>query len=148
MIIPRYQGEYEIPSQEFSFFNLRTKKYETLKTNAINIEVNKGNDQKNVIASSKQLLDENSQYLSLIKTKSEFKLINKGEWYQQWWYILLLALPVLLTVAAGIRQTYIRIIDKNPIDRQFSNTVYCVIKSPFWTQNFRKRGLNLKFFLK
>jgi len=28
------------------------------------------------------------------------------------------------------------------------NTVYCVIKSPFWTQNFRKRGLNLEFFLK
>ena len=146
LIIPRYQGEYEIPSQEFSFFNLRTKKYETLKTNAINIEVNKGNDQKNVIASSKQLLDENSQYLSLIKTKSEFKLINKGEWYQQWWYILLLALPVLLTVAAGIRQTYIRIIDKNPIDRKYRKSLKIAQKRLKNAEIFLKNDKKQRFY--
>ena len=146
LIIPRYQGEYEIPSQEFSFFNLRTKKYETLKTNAINIEVNKGNDQKNVIASSKQLLDENSQYLSPIKTKSEFKLINKGEWYQQWWYILLLALPVLLTVAAGIRQTYIRIIDKNPIDRKYRKSLKIAQKRLKNAEIFLKNDKKQRFY--
>lgn len=146
LIIPRYQGEYEIPSQEFSFFNLRTKKYETLKTNAINIEVNKGNDQKNVIASSKQLLDENSQYLSPIKTKSEFKLINKGEWYQQWWYILLLALPVFLTVAAGIRQTYIRIIDKNPIDRKYRKSLKIAQKRLKNAEIFLKNDKKQRFY--
>lgn len=146
LIIPRYQGEYEIPSQEFSFFNLRTKKYETLKTNAINIEVNKGNDQKNVIASSKQLIDENSQSLSPIKTKSEFKLINKGEWYQQWWYILLLALPVLLTVAAGIRQTYIRIIDKNPIDRKYRKSLKIAQKRLKNAEIFLKNDKKQRFY--
>ncbi len=146
LIIPRYQGEYEIPSQEFSFFNLRTKKYETLKTNAINIEVNKGNDQKNVIASSKQLLDENSQSLSPIKTKSEFKLINKVEWYQQWWYILLLALPVLLTVAAGIRQTYIRIIDKNPIDRKYRKSLKIAQKRLKNAEIFLKNNKKQRFY--
>ena len=146
LIIPRYQGEYEIPSQEFSFFNLRTKKYETLKTNAINIEVNKGNYQKNVIASSKQLLDENSQSLSPIKTKSEFKLINKGEWYQQWWYILLLALPVLLTVAAGIRQTYIRIIDKNPIDRKYRKSLKIAQKRLKNAEIFLKNDKKQRFY--
>tara|TARA_B110000977_G_scaffold57238_1_gene77687 strand:+ start:8328 stop:10094 length:1767 start_codon:yes stop_codon:yes gene_type:complete len=146
LIIPRYQGEYEIPSQEFSFFNLRTKKYETLKTNAINIEVNKGNYQKNVIASSKQLIDENSQSLSPIKTKSEFKLINKGEWYQQWWYILLLALPVLLTVAAGIRQTYIRIIDKNPIDRKYRKSLKIAQKRLKNAEIFLKNDKKQRFY--
>jgi len=146
LIIPRYQGEYEIPSQEFSFFNLRTKKYETLKTNAINIEVNKGNDQKNVIASSKQLIDENSQSLSPIKTKSEFKLINKGEWYQQWWYILLLALPVLLTVAAGIRQTYIRIIDKNPIDKKYRKSLKIAQKRLKNAEIFLKNDKKQRFY--
>jgi len=146
LIIPRYQGEYEIPSQEFSFFNLRTKKYETLKTNAINIEVNKGNDQKNVIASSKQLIDENSQSLSPIKTKSEFKLINKGEWYLQWWYILLLAFPVLLTVAAGIRQTYIRIIDKNPIDRKYRKSLIIAQKRLKNAEIFLKNDKKQRFY--
>jgi hypothetical protein len=146
LIIPRYQGEYEIPSQEFSFFNLRTKKYETLKTNAINIEVNKGNDQKNVIASSKQLIDENSQSLSPIKTKSEFKLINKGEWYLQWWYILLLAFPVLLTVAAGIRQTYIRIIDKNPIDRKYRKSLKIAQKRLKNAEIFLKNDKKQRFY--
>ena len=146
LIIPRYQGEYEIPSQEFSFFNLRTKKYETLKTNAINIEVNKGNYQKNVIASSKQLIDENSQSLSPIKTKSEFKLINKGEWYLQWWYILLLAFPVLLTVAAGIRQTYIRIIDKNPIDRKYRKSLIIAQKRLKNAEIFLKNDKKQRFY--
>ncbi|MEJ6734618.1 MAG: BatD family protein [Flavobacteriales bacterium] len=146
LIIPRYQGEYEIPSQEFSFFNLRTKKYETLKTNAINIKVNKGNYQKNVIASSKQLIDENSQSLSPIKTKSEFKLINKGEWYQQWWYILLLALPVLLTVAAGIRQTYIRIIDKNPIDKKYRKSLKIAQKRLKNAEIFLKNDKKQRFY--
>lgn len=146
LIIPRYQGEYEIPSQEFSFFNLRTKKYETLKTNAINIKVNKGNYQKNVIASSKQLIDENSQSLSPIKTKSEFKLINKGEWYLQWWYILLLAFPVLLTVAAGIRQTYIRIIDKNPIDRKYRKSLIIAQKRLKNAEIFLKNDKKQRFY--
>jgi hypothetical protein len=146
LIIPRYQGEYEIPSQEFSFFNVRTKKYETLKTKALNIEVNKGRNQKDVIASSKQLLDENSQSLSSIKTKSEFKLINKGEWYQKWWYILLLALPVLLTVAAGIRQTYIRIIDKNPIDKKHRKSLRIAQKRLKNAEIFLKNNKKQRFY--
>jgi hypothetical protein len=146
LIIPRYQGEYEIPSQEFSFFNVRTKKYETLKTKAFNIEVNKGSNQKDVIASSKQLLDENSQSLSSIKTKSEFKLINKGEWYQKWWYILLLALPVLLTAAAGIRQTYIRIIDKNPIDRKHRKSLKIAQKRLKNAEIFLKNNKKQRFY--
>jgi hypothetical protein len=146
LIIPRYQGEYEIPSQEFSFFNVRTKKYETLKTKALNIEVNKGRNQKDVIASSKQLLDENSQSLSSIKTKSEFKLINKGEWHQKWWYILLLALPVLLTVAAGIRQTYIRIIDKNPIDKKHRKSLRIAQKRLKNAEIFLKNNKKQRFY--
>lgn len=138
LIIPRFQGEYQIPSQEFSFFNLNTKKYETLKTQAIDIEVNKGSNQTNVIASSEQLLEENDKSLSPIKTKSEFKLINDKMWHQKWWYILLLILPILLTISAGIRQVYIKIIDKNPIDRKYRKSLKIA----------QKRLKNAELFLK
>lgn len=138
LIIPRFQGEYQIPSQEFSFFNLNTKKYETLKTQAIDIKVNKGSDQTNVIASSEQLLEENDKSLSPIKTKSEFKLINDKMWHQKWWYILLLILPILLTISAGIRQAYINIIDKNPIDRKYRKSLKIA----------QKRLKNAELFLK
>ena len=138
LIIPRFQGEYQIPSQEFSFFNLNTKKYETLKTQAIDIEVNKGSNQTNVIASSEQLLEENDKSLSPIKTKSEFKLINDKMWHQKWWYILLLILPILLTISAGIRKVYIKIIDKNPIDRKYRKSLKIA----------QKRLKNAKLFLK
>lgn len=138
LIIPRFQGEYQIPSQEFSFFNLNTKKYETLKTQAIDIKVNKGSDQTNVIASSEQLLEENDKSLSPIKTKSEFKLINDKMWHQKWWYILLLILPILLTISAGIRQVYINIIDKNPIDRKYRKSLKIA----------QKRLKNAELFLK
>lgn len=138
LIIPRFQGEYQIPSQEFSFFNLNTKKYETLKTQAIDIEVNKGSNQTNVIASSEQLLEENDKSLSPIKTKSEFKLINDKMWHQKWWYILLLILPILLTISAGIRKVYIKIIDKNPIDRKYRKSLKIA----------QERLKNAKLFLK
>lgn len=146
LIIPRFQGEYQIPSQEFSFFNLNTKKYETLKTQAIDIKVNKGNDQTNVIASSEQLLEENDKSLSPIKTKSEFKLINDKMWHQKWWYILLLILPILLTISAGIRQAYINIIDKNPIDRKYRKSLKIAQKRLKNAELFLKNDQKQRFY--
>ena len=146
LIIPRFQGEYQIPSQEFSFFNLNTKKYETLKTQAIDIEVNKGSNQTNVIASSEQLLEENDKSLSPIKTKSEFKLINDKMWHQKWWYILLLILPILLTISAGIRKVYIKIIDKNPIDRKYRKSLKIAQKRLKNAELFLKNNEKQRFY--
>ncbi len=42
LAIPRYAGTYEIPSEEFSYFDPKTKRYNTLKTNAYTITVEKG----------------------------------------------------------------------------------------------------------
>ncbi|MBR5971773.1 MAG: protein BatD [Paludibacteraceae bacterium] len=42
LTIPRYAGTYEIPAATFSYFDLKTKSYKTLKTEAYTLQVEKG----------------------------------------------------------------------------------------------------------
>lgn len=42
LIIPRYAGDYEIPSKEFSYFDPSVKQYKTLHTQAYTVHVEKG----------------------------------------------------------------------------------------------------------
>lgn len=42
LTVPRHQGEFDIPPVEFVFFNTATRKYETVKTEAFHIHVEKG----------------------------------------------------------------------------------------------------------
>ncbi|MEG2947555.1 MAG: BatD family protein, partial [Bacteroidales bacterium] len=41
-MIPRYAGDFEIPGVEFSYFDLKSKSYQTVKTTAYQIKVAKG----------------------------------------------------------------------------------------------------------
>ncbi|MEG1586083.1 MAG: BatD family protein [Bacteroidales bacterium] len=41
-MIPRYAGDFEIPGIEFSYFDLKTKSYQTVKTQSYQIKVAKG----------------------------------------------------------------------------------------------------------
>jgi hypothetical protein len=123
LIIPRFQGQYKIAEQEFTFFNPKTKKYQTLKTNPIDINVTKGINQKNIVTNSRELSNENELELNSIRKKSEFNLINQKKWHQEWWYILLIVLPIILTISAGIRRIYISIIEKDPVNRKFRKSL-------------------------
>ncbi len=51
MVIPRHQGKYSIPSAEFSYFDIQSKSYKTLRTPDYNIEVLKGSGSDNQIVS-------------------------------------------------------------------------------------------------
>jgi len=42
LAVPRHQGKYEIPPVEFTFYNVDTKKYETVKSEGFTIDVAKG----------------------------------------------------------------------------------------------------------
>ncbi len=42
LAIPRYAGDYKIPSVSFSYFDIKSKSYKTLKTEEYNIRVEKG----------------------------------------------------------------------------------------------------------
>jgi hypothetical protein len=41
-LVPQYQGKYPIPAVEFSFFNPKTKRYETVKSNEQLVDVTEG----------------------------------------------------------------------------------------------------------
>lgn len=106
LFIPRYPGKFTIPEIEFSYFNTSTRKYEILKTEAYEIEVDKdpnaGNAQSTTSYVSQQevKVDQDIRYL---KT-GDMALKNYGEYFSgslanYLWYIiptLLFAISVIM----------------------------------------------------
>ncbi len=70
VIIPRQAGNFEIPVIEFQYFNQQTKKFKTLKTDAISIEVSKGTGKKSAVnfATQKSQLAYKGNDILFIKT--------------------------------------------------------------------------------
>ena len=71
LLIPRHAGNYTIPIISFSYFDLRTKKYKTIHSSTINIEVTKGEGStrsgviyNNVNKQDFQILDEDIRYIN------------------------------------------------------------------------------------
>lgn len=48
LLIPRQQGDFDIPAQKFAYFNPATNRYVTLSTQSVHIKVDKGTSQRNV----------------------------------------------------------------------------------------------------
>ncbi len=67
VIIPRTAGKFTIPSVTFSYFDIGSKTYKTLTTEAYNITVKKGNGDNNITNSSFQkdiqMLDKDIRYI-------------------------------------------------------------------------------------
>jgi hypothetical protein len=121
LIIPRFQGQYTIPSQEFTFFDTKSKKYKTLSTDLHTINVTKGSNQESYINTSSQL--QNTNNLNPIKTVSKFQKKNKKMFHKQWWFVVLLLSPVLFVLTFLSRKKYFDIIDKNPIKRKYRKSL-------------------------
>ncbi len=82
LIIPRNEGDFIIPSVSFSFFNPRTERYETLRTDTFHIKVGRGNAQAFTGVNSSSVNRDEIKYLGkdihYIKTYVH-KLKNIGE---------------------------------------------------------------------
>ncbi|MBN2765331.1 MAG: protein BatD [Paludibacteraceae bacterium] len=63
MFIPRHSGEYEIPSAEFSYFDINDKTYKTLRTPEYRIKVAKGEGGENTVVSSNYVSKEDVKQL-------------------------------------------------------------------------------------
>ena len=70
-IVPSFRGKYPIPSISFSFFNPGTGKYETIRSEEINIEVIEG-----PTASSGTLAGPSSNKQVVVPTGDQFHFIN------------------------------------------------------------------------
>ena len=93
LVIPRYEGDYSIPPIEFSYFDLRSNSYKTLKSPSYTINVTKGDPSK--VASSSYVnqqqvkVEQDIRYIKtgqhkFLKTDSFFV----GSWMYWLWYII------------------------------------------------------------
>ena len=113
LLIPRYKGDYKIPSYNFSFFDTKQKKYVTKKTQAHNINVLKSNnDEGNITSFSQQKIESINNDINYIKNSTIFsektnQTISLNILY--FLFFLPLILMVLLSVILSVR-------NKNPLN--------------------------------
>ena len=105
LAIPRHAGTYTIPPIEFSYFDLKSQSYKTLKTDAYTLNVAKGegnSDQVVANFTSKEDLKVLGQDIRYIKT-GDTQLTKKDDYFfgstsYYLWYIVPLALFIALMV--------------------------------------------------
>ncbi|MCU6768192.1 BatD family protein [Barnesiella propionica] len=99
--IPRFAGEFTIPGVEFSYFNLNTKKYETLTTPSYKLMVEKGAPGSSTVTNftnkeDVKLLNQDIHYIRLNKMNLQKEPdIYVSGWGYWLWYII----PALLFMA-------------------------------------------------
>ena len=99
LIVPRIPGEKTIPPIEFTYFDLRKKKYETIKTPEFKITVEKGENDYTPLVSgySKEDVKLLSKDIRFIKTtfnlrkKSDLKILSNWFWFATIFPLIILA---------------------------------------------------------
>lgn len=103
IIQPRHPGQFTIPPFEFSYFDTKTKKYKTIKTETFEINVAQGDQQMTAVSSAGyskedvELIGKDIRYIKTgdlaIKTKSEpfFGSIN-------YWLILFSGMAIFIII--------------------------------------------------
>lgn len=105
LAIPRYAGTYQIPAVEFSYFDLKTKSYKTLKTESYELQVEKGAgnaDQMIADFTSKEdlkMLGKDIRYINLKDTG----LQERGNYFfgslvYYLWYVIPFCLFILFVI--------------------------------------------------
>lgn len=100
LIIPRNEGDFEIPSISFSFFNPRTERYETLSSENFKIKVGKGNGIAFTDVNSSSVNRDEIKYLGkdihYIKTEtSELKEIGAHQFNSLGHFLFLIISPFI-----------------------------------------------------
>ncbi len=113
LLIPRYKGNYKIPSYNFSFFDTKQKKYVTKNTQVHNINVLKSNnDEGNITSFSQQKIESINNDINYIKNSTIFtektnQTISLNILYFLFFFPLILM--VLLSIILSVR-------NKNPLN--------------------------------
>ena len=105
-IVPSYQGKYPIPSISFSYFDINTKRYRTITSDELVINVDEGpinseaSTNENSITSAKErVIQSGGQFLSF-KTKTNFVPIDTSYFYKSKLFWGLLLVPFLIIPVA------------------------------------------------
>ena len=103
-IVPQFKGKYKIPSTEFSYFDLKEKKYVRLTSEDIFVDVLEGKElvtDSDMASNAKKDIVVAGANFRYIQTSSAFSLANESDFYTSKFYYLILILP-LLFIPIGI----------------------------------------------
>jgi hypothetical protein len=103
-VVPQFKGKYKIPSTEFSYFDLKEKKYVRLTSEDIFVDVLEGKElvtDSDVASNAKKDIVVTGANFRYIQTSSAFSLANESGFYTSKFYYLILILP-LLFIPIGI----------------------------------------------
>ena len=103
-IVPQFKGKYKVPSTEFSYFDLKEKKYVRLTSEDIFVDVLEGKElvtDSDLASNSKKDIVATGANFRYIQTSSTFSLANESGFYTSKFYYLILILP-LLFIPIGI----------------------------------------------
>jgi hypothetical protein len=101
-VVPNYQGSYPIPNVSFSYFDLKTKRYKTLTSERLIIEVNEGpvsasNSNNNTSVSvAENIINSSLNQFSSFKTTTSFEPIQAKPFFKSYLFWILLLTPFLL----------------------------------------------------
>ncbi len=97
-IVPQYKGKYPIKPMEFSYFDLSSGTYKTLRSQEIMINVLDGPSANEAVAANtganKNRIETSAQF-KFIKLKTELLPLHKKDFFGSIWHYLLLTLPFL-----------------------------------------------------
>ena len=105
-VVPQFKGKYKVPSTEFSYFDLKEKKYVRLTSEDIFVDVLEGKElvtDSDLASNSKKDIVATGANFRYIQTSSAFSLANESDFYTSKFYYLILILPLLfIPIGIGI----------------------------------------------
>jgi len=96
-VVPEYKGKYKIPQVAFSYFNPREKKYHTLTSEDIFVDVLEGKElitNSDAKQTTKQTVVSTGANFRFIQSSSKFETINQPTFLGSKLYFILLLLPL------------------------------------------------------
>jgi hypothetical protein len=101
-VIPNFQGSYPIPKVSFSYFDLKTKRYRTVTSKRLIIEVSEGpkntsgSNKNTPVTPTENIIPTNLNAFSSFKTSTNFQPITSEPFFNSHLFWLLLLGPFLL----------------------------------------------------
>ncbi len=102
-VVPQYKGKYKIPNTSFSYFNPKEKKYITITTEDLFVDVLEGKElvTNNTNSIQKQTIQTTGKNFRYIQTKSNFVSNKNSDFFKSNLFYILLLLP-LISIPIGI----------------------------------------------
>jgi len=96
-VVPQFKGKYKIPNTSFSYFNPKERKYHTITTKDLYVDVLDGKELvTNTNFTQKQSIQTTGKNFRYIQTKSIFIPIGSTDFFKSNLFYILLLLPLIL----------------------------------------------------